>query len=251
MAGAHLEPRIRAILDPRINRRVLRRAWAAMACLAAAGLVLPLAAMRPQAPDAGVISGTVYDPAGARVPAASVVATRTDTGQKLTATTDQEGSFSLGPLPDGGVWQMTVEARGFAPKTIGRVNKSHFDVTLDIGEMQESVVVHGRGTAAAAGAEPHRVRVGGNVVPAKLLYKVDPEYPDDARSQGIHGDVVLRAVVSLKGTVLSLTSISAPDPQLADAAIKAVREWRYQPSLLNGEPVETVTTITVNFELAP
>jgi protein TonB len=63
--------------------------------------------------------------------------------------------------------------------------------------------------------------------------------------------VVLRAVVSLKGTILSLTSVSSPDPQLTEAAIKAVNEWRYQPSLLNGEPIETATTITVNFQLEP
>jgi protein TonB len=48
-----------------------------------------------------------------------------------------------------------------------------------------------------------------------------------------------------------LTSVSSPDPQLTEAAMKAVREWRYQPSLLNGEPIETATTITVNFQLEP
>ena len=89
------------------------------------------------------------------------------------------------------------------------------------------------------------------MVPAKLVSKVDPEYPADAQSRGIYGNVVLRAVVSIQGAVLSPTIISSPDPQLAEAAIKAVGQWRYQPSLLNGEPVETATTITVNFELEP
>jgi len=250
MAGAHLETRIRAILNPGRNRRVVSRASAVMACLIAAGLVLPLAAMRPQATSPGVVSGTVYDPAGARVPGARVIATRPDNGQKMTTTTDQEGKFSIGPLPDGS-WQMTVEARGFGPRTVEGVNKNHYDITLDVGQMQETLVVRAKGTAAVAVAERHRVRVGGNVVPAKLVSKIDPEYPEEARSHGIHGDVVLRAVISVQGAVLSPTAISAPDPQLAEAAVKAVRQWRYEPSLLNGEPVETVTTITVNFELEP
>jgi len=251
MAGAHLETRIRAILNPGTNRRVMGRVSGAMACIIAAGLVLPLAAMRPQAANPGLVTGTVYDPAGARVPDASVIAMRPDNGQKMTTTTDQEGKFSIGPLPDG-QWQITIEARGFAPLTIEKIPSSHFEVLLKIGEMRETVVVRGKGIPAVnAYMLPQRVRVGGNMVPAKLVSKIDPEYPADAQSRGIYGNVVLRAVVSIQGTVLTPTVISAPDPQLAEAAMKAVREWRYQPSLLNGEPVETVTTITVNFELEP
>ncbi len=250
MAGAHLETRVRAILDPHLNRRVLSRASAVVACIVAACLVLPLAAMRPQTSNVGVVTGAVYDPAGARVPDASVTAVRTDNGQKLTTTTDQEGKFSIGPLAEG-PWQLTIEARGFAERTIEGVDKNHYDITLDVGQMQETVVVRGKGSPAVAASGPQRVRVGGMVIPAKLLSKVDPEYSQDAQSRGIHGEVVLRAVISIQGMVLSLTSISAPDPALAEAAMKAVREWRYQPALLNGEPVETLTTITVNFELEP
>jgi TonB family protein len=247
MAGTYLEKRIRAILNPRTNRRVLGRASAVMACVIAACLVLPLAAMRPQATSPGVVTGTVSDPAGARVPGASVIAS--SAAGELKATTDQEGNFTIGPLAGEGTWQLYVQAPGFAQR-VQRVEGDHLDITLDLGHPHFRAVVHGKGTDAVSAA-PQRVRVGGNVVPAKLVYKTDPEYPPDAQSRGIHGDVVLRAVISVQGTVLSLTSISTPDPQLAEAVIKAVREWRYQPSLLNGEPVETVTTITVNFELEP
>ena len=249
MAAPRLEMRLRAILNPKVNRRALKPVAGWAASLVAACLVLPLAAMRPQAVDARTVSGAVYDAAGARVPGANVIAIRTDASQELKAVTDQEGSFSIGPLSTEGKWQIIVEAPGFA-RSVQRVDRNHFDITLDVGQLQETVVVHGKGTAATT-AGPHRVRVGGNVVPAKLVYKVDPEYPDDVRSRGIQGDVVLRAVVSLKGTVLSLTSVSSPNSQLTEAAIKAVNEWRYQPSLLNGEPIETATTITVNFQLEP
>lgn len=224
------------------------RVSGAMACVIAAGLVLPLAAMRPQATSPGVVSGTVYDPAGARVPGAVVISS--SAASELKTTTDQEGQFTIGPLTSGVSWQLIVLAPGFA-QHIQRADKDHLDVTLDLGQIQENLVVHGKGTAAVAASGPQRVRVGGNVVPAKLVYKMDPEYPADAQSRGVHGDVVLRAVISVKGAVLSPTAISTPDPQLSEAAVKAVREWRYEPSLLNGEPVETVTTITVNFELEP
>ncbi len=247
MAGAHLDTRIRAILNPHMNRRALSRASGMIACVIAACLVLPLAAMRPQATPTGAISGTVYDPAGARVPGAVVIAS--STASELKTTTDQEGKFTIGPLASGAPWQLIVLAPGFA-QHIQRVDKDHFDITLNIGQIQENLVVHGKGTAATAAA-PQRVRVGGNIVPAKLVYKIDPEYPAEAQSRGMHGDVVLRAVISVQGAVLSPAAISAPDPQLADAAMRAVREWRYQPSLLNGEPIETVTTITVNFDLEP
>ena len=249
MAGAHLETRIRAILNPNMNHRVMGRASALMACIVAAVLVLPLAAMRPQGADQGLVTGTVYDPAGARVPGASVIALQTDSGQKLTTATDQEGKFSLGPLPEG-PWVLTVEAPGFAAKTVHRVTKNHFDFTLDVGQVAESVTVHGKGLASEA-AGPQRVRVGGNVVPPKLVYKVEPEYPEDARGRGAHGEVVITAVISTQGTVLSPGVFQNPDMELTKAALKAVREWRYQPALLNGEPVETITTITVNFELEP
>ena len=246
MAGAHLETRIRAILHPRMNRRVTSRASFAAACIVAACLVLPLAAMRPQASTPGVVTGTVYDPAGARVPNAVIIAS--SSASELKTTTDPEGKFTVGPLAGPGPWQLTVLAPGFAQR-IQRVDQHHFEITLDVGQIQETVVVHGKGTTAPAG--PHRVRVGGNVVPARLVYKVDPEYPEDLRSRGIAGNVVLRAVISVEGKTLALTSVSSPDPALAEAAMNAVREWRYQPSLLNGEPVETVTAITVNFELEP
>jgi TonB family protein len=249
MAAPGFESRLRAILDPRMNRAALTRRAAGIAGLVTAFLLLPLAAMRPQAADAGTVTGTVYDAAGARIPGAVVIAARTDGSRELKTTTDQEGHFTIGPLPSGETWQATIEAPGFAPR-LQRLDRNHFDITLDVGQMQERVVVHGKGTAAAAGV-PHRVRVGGNVVPAKVVYKVDPDYPEDARSRGVQGDVVLRAVVSMKGTVLSPKAVSSPDPQLTEAAIKAVNEWRYQPSLLNGEPIETATTITVNFQLEP
>lgn len=82
-----------------------------------------------------------------------------------------------------------------------------------------------------------------------LIRKVQPAYPALARSARIQGIVVLQAVISKQGTIENLRLLSG-HPMLAPAAIEAVRQWRYRPYILNNEPVEVETQITVNFSLA-
>ena len=127
-------------------------------------------------------------------------------------------------------------------------------VTLPLGQINENVTVRGTRPALAPDAPrrtavPIRIPVGGNVQAAKLLTKVDPAYPADLKQQGIAGTVLVRAVVSTTGDTLSPEVINTVHPGLAQAALDAVRQWRYQPTLLNGQPVEVVTTVTVTFVL--
>jgi len=82
-----------------------------------------------------------------------------------------------------------------------------------------------------------------------LIRKVQPAYPPLARSARIQGAVVLQAVISKQGTIENLLVLTG-HPMLAPAAIEAVRQWRYRPYILNGEPVEVETQVTVNFSLA-
>jgi protein TonB len=82
-----------------------------------------------------------------------------------------------------------------------------------------------------------------------LVHKVLPTYPPLARSARIQGTVVLAAMISKLGTIENLRLLSG-HPMLAPAAIEAVRQWRYRPYILNSEPVEVETQITVNFSLA-
>jgi len=252
-SSSHLETRLRSILNPRLDRRALTAGTAVMASVIAACLVLPLAAMRPQAGDTRTVSGTVFDAAGAVVPDAAIVLSTSDTDQKQT-TSGPDGQFSIGPLADG-MYRLEVDARGFAPairrfKMDGQ-HALRLEITVDLGNVQETVVVRGKGTPAGTPAAPRRVRVGGNVTPAKLIHQAQPDYPESAKARGVQGDVVLRAVIFLDGSVGSLKPAGSPDPDLAQAAISAVRQWRYEPALLNGQPIETATTITVNFQLEP
>jgi periplasmic protein TonB len=87
------------------------------------------------------------------------------------------------------------------------------------------------------------------VMAAALIHKVQPQYPVIARTMHLAGTVCLRAIIATDGTVRQLEVISG-NPILANPALQAVRQWRYQPTRLNGEPVEVETFITVNFILS-
>ena len=85
---------------------------------------------------------------------------------------------------------------------------------------------------------------------ANLLNKTNPEYPKELQEKGIEGTVELEAIISKEGNILSLHPRSKTvDQGLIDAASKAVQTWQYRPTLLNGNPVEVVTTVTVRFYL--
>ncbi len=96
---------------------------------------------------------------------------------------------------------------------------------------------------------PKRIRVGGQVQQAKLVSQPRPVYPPLAKQARIQGTVRLEAVISKTGTIDQLKVVSG-HPLLVQAALDAVKQWRYQPTFLNNEPVEVATTIDVNFTLS-
>jgi periplasmic protein TonB len=94
----------------------------------------------------------------------------------------------------------------------------------------------------------HTIRLS-HMSEGDLIRKVQPTYPALARAARIQGTVVLQATISKQGTIENLRAL-AGHPMLVQAAIEAVRQWRYRPYILNNEPVEVETQITVNFSLA-
>jgi periplasmic protein TonB len=98
---------------------------------------------------------------------------------------------------------------------------------------------------------PHEkpLLVGGKIQSAKLIKHPTPLYPAIAKSARIQGTVVLQAIISRDGTVRNLTVLRAASPLLVAAALDAVKQWVYQPTLLNQEPVEVSTEITIIFSL--
>ncbi len=259
-----LEERVRAVLDRGRNRAPVNgRLSAAVAALACA-LLLPVALVTLHAQaGSGGLAGVVQDISKARVPNCGVRIKNLDGANEETATANAAGEFGFPNIP-AGRYSIEVKARGFAVgKTEVRVEagrRVESVVTLDLGQISETVKVRGAkpatgSLAPAAPAStptrtPQRIPVGGNVQAAKLLSKVDPVYPANLKQQGISGTVMLRAVISTTGETLNPVVLNTTvNPGLAQAALDAVRQWRYQPTLLNGQPVEIVTNIEVTFEL--
>jgi periplasmic protein TonB len=114
-------------------------------------------------------------------------------------------------------------------------------------------VLGGIGTGAAPPPPPPaaaraRIKVGGDVQAASLLKQVTPAYPNIAKTAHVSGTVTLHAIISKDGSIEKLEYVSGPALLMA-SAITAVREWRYKPTMLNGQPVEVDTTVQVVFSL--
>jgi TonB family protein len=104
------------------------------------------------------------------------------------------------------------------------------------------------GPPASTAPHPMRIRIGGNVQAPNLIHQVPPDYPPIAKVAQVSGAVVLHVIISNDGTVQKLDVVSGP-PLLLQAATDAVKQWRYRPTLLNGQPVEVDTTVQVVFTL--
>ena len=98
-------------------------------------------------------------------------------------------------------------------------------------------------------ATPQRVRVSQGVTKGLLVHRIEPPYPPLAKAARVQGEVVLKAVINRDGDIQDLQLVSG-HPMLVPAAIAAVKQWRYKPYLLNGQPVEVETTVTVIFTLS-
>jgi periplasmic protein TonB len=99
-------------------------------------------------------------------------------------------------------------------------------------------------------AAPQRVRVSQGVTQGLVIHRVQPIYPQMAKIARVQGAVVLAAIIGKDGTIQNLHVLSTASPLLNQAALDAVKQWRYRPYILNGEPVEVDTQITVNFTLS-
>ena len=254
---SQLEVRMKALLDSKLNHRPLAASRVLFAAALAVALILPAAAMRATAESAtGNISGTVHDPSGAVIPDAGVVLVNSRTQTRIATRTGEDGSFNFPAVP-AGRYRLDFAKPGFARTQTGEFElKSssdlHQNFTLDVGWVSEEVVVRGHRPSEAPAIAPHaprRIRVGGLVQAAKLVKMAKPIYPANAEKQGIEGTVILRAVIGTSGQILSLAPYNGADPALTKAAMDAVRQWQYQPTLLNGVPVEVATTITIVFRL--
>jgi TonB family protein len=176
-------------------------------------------------------------------------------------TTDREGKFIFTGLP-AGRYELQAFKPGFqtyrqpdVSLDAGRDFTAVF--TLEVGAITEHVMVVPERAekpivTGKTNGKPSRLGVGGTVEAAKLVSRVQPLYPESAKAAGVQGTVVLHAVIGMDGKPLSLRVMNSQiDPDLARSAVEAVSQWRYTPTLLNGEPIEIDTTVSVVYSLQP
>jgi len=261
---SNLERRFIAMLNPNLNRCGISRRAGLLAEVAALCLLLPLAALRlPGQNLSGKFTGTIFDISDATVPNATIVMTNHKANTVDMTTSNAEGNFVFKALP-AGEYEMKVLKPGFAVYRAPQIalepgRDLALTAKLEMGVLTETVDVQAEGSAkappsteTAKNQKPMRIRIGGNLEAAKVLTKVQPVYPESAKAAGSQGTVVLHAVVGMDGKPLFLQVLNSQiEPELARAAVEAVSQWRYQPTLLNDEPVEVDTTITVHFTLLP
>lgn len=215
----------------------------------------------------GSLSGTVYDGSGAVIPSVTLaVSTMTtlNNGDRAsvvettmsTTIAGPTGEYEFRALP-AGQYSLKAELPGFTSfrRAWLEIKPSQAltqNVILTVGSISERVTVTGAGQPKPAPlpGTPRRIRVGGNVNAANLISQVKPIYPQSAQDAGIEGIVHLQGLISTDGTLIGLNALGFVDPDLTNAALVAVRQWRYKPTLLNNVPVEVVTTIDVEFKLA-
>ncbi len=126
--------------------------------------------------------------------------------------------------------------------------RRHFAALLAVAALGASFAGAQEKTEPPPKPPVQRIRQGGNITRKNLIKSVPPIYPPQARAQGIQGKVKLHVVIGKDGSVSQVEAISG-HPLLIQAAIDAVRQWKYRPTLLNGEPVEVDTTIDIIFTL--
>jgi protein TonB len=98
-------------------------------------------------------------------------------------------------------------------------------------------------------ATPQKIKVSQGVAQGNLIHEVKPSYPPIAKAARVQGQVILQATISKGGQIENLRVVQG-HPMLVQSALDAVKQWRYKPYMLNGEPVEVETQITVNFTLS-
>lgn len=241
-------------MNTRLNRQAPSRR--VIAALGAVLLIvtLPVAALCTRQAAPAALSGTIYDVMGGVMPGVQVTLVSAD-GAKRTATSGANGTFAF-PAVAPGTYVIETALPGFRAlrQEVELRDTRDWDraITLQIGDLRESISVSAtRITAPAPAPEARRVvRVGGSVRAPRKTLDVKPVFPASMREAGRSGIVPLEAMIGRDGTVTLVRVVSAgAHPDFAVAAVDAVRQWRFTPTLLNGQPVDVVMSVTVRFDL--
>jgi TonB family protein len=264
--ASNLERRVIAMLNARLNRHPVSRASRLATLAALLGVAIPIALFAQN--TFATLSGRIVDQSGAVLPGVVVVATDRDRRVKHEVRTDGTGQFEIVGLPQGG-YSLQASLPGFQnfeEQLTFSGDDIHRDITLSIGTLQETISVNSgpakapfpaggpyKARPANCGPEGPRaaapppiagaVRVGGQIRQPVKLYHVAPVYPDGASA----GVVRLSVVIGPDGYVQDSQVTNDAPPALAESALAAVRQWVFEPTLLNCVAVPVKMTVTVDY----
>jgi TonB family protein len=260
-----LERRVAAMLTSNVNRQPVSPRTALAAVFLFLVVTLPIASFDAfaQARFASV-SGTVTDQVGGVLVNATVTLLNVETNAKYEVRTNRGGYFEVTPLPAGS-YELEAKSPAFiAPKqnlTIGVGESLQRNVTMEVTNVQETISV----TSSSDGPVRPVIReaarpiarkpcadpaIGGCINPPLKVKDVRPLFPPAAREAGVNGVVMLHAVIDTEGRMKDVRVVSSPHPALEQAAIDAVSQWEFAPTLLNGKAIDTPIHTGVYFDVA-
>lgn len=262
------------MLDTRLNRRPVTRSAGVFAVISCLTIAIPIAAAQAALSS---LSGLIVDPTNAVLPGVSLTLTNVQTGAKYEVQSNREGRYEFAGVA-AGEYVFESKLPGFAAFT-GKLVVSGQDVQrdlrLEVGTLQETITVAaGPSTAPSGPSDPaakqkvddYRAKraasrcpggastvpaIGGNIRQPMKLLDVRPVYPAALASGGISGTVLLRAIVGIDGNVRDIAVVAATHPEFATSASTAVRQWQFDETLLNCQPIDVIMDVTVNFQYRP
>lgn len=233
----------------------------------AAGVILATLALpaiaRAQV-ETGSVSGSVGDRLGGLVGGATVTLTNDTTDVVRTARSSTDARFEFTDVPPG-AYSLRVTYPGFGMAylaiTLDAGQLLDRAIELPMGELKELIRVSSDGAAAPAGqasaaraastpapsTTPGACASPPCVTPAVKVFEARPEYPAAAVARGAQGIVLVEATITTQGTIGDIKVLRSVDAALDDAAVAAIRQWEFIPTLLNGVPVASLVQVTVEF----
>jgi beta-lactamase regulating signal transducer with metallopeptidase domain len=257
---SHLERRVRAMLNARLNRRPLTRLTRVAIVIAVVGITLPIAALAQA--SFSTFSGSVLDPMNGLLPKTTLVLTNTRTQAKYEVRSDASGRFEFVGLPPSD-YVLEAALPGFATLrgTVSVTGQDVFqEIRLNVGELEETVtVVEGAGPNRRPEQDTARKRplpvcpdalaggIGGRIRPPHKVRDVRAIYPSGVTDAKAEEVVLLNAVIATNGSVKEVQVVPPAHPAFAAAAVEGVRQWEFDETLLNCAPTEVTMRVTVMF----
>ena len=248
------------MLNAHINRRPVTRLARTITTAVLLGIALPIALFAQN--TFATVSGVIVDPSNALLPGVRVVAIDSQRGARHEVLTNRSGRFELVGLPQG---NYVVEAalpgfETFQQKLTLDGQDVHRDIIMSVGSLQETIAVTNDpnnlpwipgeryqprpANCGASGGRGGDTKIGGQIRQPRKLYHVPPIYPSGTTAPSI---VKLDALIGTDGLVKEVKLTNDAAPTFARSAIDAVRQWEFDPTLLNCAPIEVRMSVLVDF----